>query len=138
MQVPVQLFPRVHGRVRHGGSKMLSQRSSLFSAKGANINPSITLTCNAHFKLRMRRNAAEQGNKIGHTVSKYLCSCATAFINNEWYLHTCCGMQEINLHHILCSQYSYTHANNLIPFYLLVSALLLLALQSICFYMIYS
>ena len=38
-----------------------------------------------------------------------------AFMNNEWYLHTQCGMQEINPHHILCSRYSYTRANNLIP-----------------------
>ena len=37
-----------------------------------------------------------------------------AFMNNEWYQHTCCEIQEILTHYILCSQYLHTHANNLI------------------------
>ena len=42
-------------------------------------------------------------------------------MNNEWYLHTCCGIQEIKPHHILCSHYSYTHANLIsVPFWIVI------------------
>ena len=50
-----------------------------------------------------------------NTMSKYLCSCATyAFMNNDWYLHTSCGMLELKPHHILCNQHLCTHANIII------------------------
>ena len=47
-------------------------------------------------------------------------SCAHELFIALWtmnctYVYTCFGMQEINPHHILCSECSYTHTNNLIP-----------------------
>ena len=59
----------------------------------------------------------EKGGKQDWTLWANTCVhvLLNAFMNNEWYLCTCCGMQKINPHHIFWSQYLYTHANNFIP-----------------------
>ena len=62
-----------------------------------------------------KRDSRKSGETRLDTVSKYLCSCASSWTMNSTYIATCCGMQEINPHPLLCSQYSYTCANNLIP-----------------------